>query len=303
MVAALGSPNLMEATNAAGILCTILSLDCQSTRTAISSSPLIVTNIEKALSGTGDLPHNAALLVSMLSTITSFRRAFVKSDGLGLLVDLLTKSEDAGEQTNLLYAIVTLAKGGRDCHTELYELLAESGMAWTLVRTLMQSPDAKVEENARALAGQLRTMPQSLALERTGSSDAVHALALLSCDNRNPSEETTPQNASTTHWSPSSKSPSRDKRKNRTASPWDRTEKKRKLEQPRDVFGAAALQQQPRGEGLSTLASLLEGAEAERCTMESVTSPRTTLASLAFSPISPRTTLASLVLQPTAVGS
>merc|ERR1712166_716445 len=164
MVAALGSPNLMEATNAAGILCTILSLDCQSTRTAISSSPLIVTNIEKALSGTGDLPHNAALLVSMLSTITSFRRAFVKSDGLGLLVDLLTKSEDAGEQTNLLYAIVTLAKGGRDCHTELYELLAESGMAWTLVRTLMQSPDAKVEENARALAGQLRTMPQSLAL-------------------------------------------------------------------------------------------------------------------------------------------
>merc|ERR1712086_1101087 len=291
MVAALGSPNLMEATNAAGILCTILSLDCQSTRTAISSSPLIVTNIEKALSGTGDLPHNAALLVSMLSTITSFRRAFVKSDGLGLLVDLLTKSEDAGEQTNLLYAIVTLAKGGRDCHTELYELLAESGMAWTLVRTLMQSPDAKVEENARALAGQLRTMPQSLALERTGSSDAVHALALLSCDNRNPSEETTPQNASTTHWSPSSKSPSRDKRK------------KRKLEQPRDVFGAAALQQQPRGEGLSTLATLLEGAEAERCTMESVTSPRTTLASLAFSPISPRTTLASLVLQPTAVGS
>merc|ERR1711865_863836 len=276
MVAALGSSNLMEATNAAGILCTILSLDCQSTRTAISSSPLIVTNIEKALSGTGDLPHNAALLVSMLSTITSFHRAFVKSDGLGLLVDLLTKSEDAGEQTNLLYAIVTLAKGGRDCHTELYELLAESGMAWTLVRTLVQSPDAKVEENA---------------------------LALLSCDNRNPSEETTPQNASTTHWSPSSKSPSRDKRKNRTASPWDRTEKKRKLEQPRDVFGAAALQQQPRGEGLSTLASLLEGAEAERCTMESVTSPRTTLASLAFSPISPRTTLASLVLQPTAVGS
>merc|ERR1712166_920081 len=162
MVAALGSPNLMEATNAAGILCTILSLDCQSTRTAISSSPLIVTNIEKALSGTGDLPHNTALLVSMLSTITSFRRAFVKSDGLGLLVDLLTKSEDAGEQTNLLYAIVTLAKGGRDCHTELYELLAESGMAWTLVRTLMQSPDAKVEENARALAGQLRTMPLPL---------------------------------------------------------------------------------------------------------------------------------------------
>merc|ERR1711865_1333500 len=77
MVAALGSPNLMEATNAAGILCTILSLDCQSTRTAISSSPLIVTNIEKALSGTGDLPHNAALLVSMLSTITSFRRSWL----------------------------------------------------------------------------------------------------------------------------------------------------------------------------------------------------------------------------------
>jgi hypothetical protein len=297
MVAALGSPNLMEATNAAGILCTILSLDCQSTRTAISSSPLIVTNIEKALSGTGDLPHNAALLVSMLSTITSFRRAFVKSDGLGLLVDLLTKSEDAGEQTNLLYALVTLAKGGRDCHTELYELLAESGMAWTLVRTLMQSPDAKVEENARALAGQLRTMPQSLALERTGSSDAVHALALLSCDNRNPSEETTPQNASTTHWSPSSKSPSRDKRKNRTVSPWDRTEKKRKLEQPRDVFGS---QQQLRGEGLSTLASLLEAPDP---TFESVTSPRTTLASLIFSPISPRSTLASLVLQPTAVSA
>jgi len=237
----------------------------------------------------------------MLSTVTSFRRAFVKSDGLGLLVDLLTKSEDAGEQTNLLYALVTLAKGGRDCHTELYELLVESGMAWTLVRALMQSADAKVEENARALAGQLRTMPQSLALEHTGSSDAVHALALLSCDNRNQSEETTPQNAGTTHWTPSSKSLSRDKRKNRTTSPWDRTEKKRKLEQPRDVFGTAAPQQQPsRGEGLSTLASLIQG---EGVRVENVISPRTTLASLIFSPISPRSTLASLVLQPTAVGS
>jgi len=256
MVAALGSPDIAKATNAAGILCTVC-MESQCIRTAVSSSEHIVSNIELALGGSADLPHNAALLVSMLSTVTSFRRSFVRSAGLRLLVDLLNKSQDPGEQCNLLYALVALATAGRDCHTELYDLLVKSGMAWVLVRTLMQSPDLKVQENARALAEQLRKMPSSLALERTGSSDAVHTLALLSCDNRTDQNDDnfTPNNAKTNHWSPSSRSPSR-KRGNRVISPI--SSQKRKLDIPGsspEVKDFVSLPS-PRG-GLAALASLV----------------------------------------------
>merc|ERR1712166_86093 len=191
MVAEIGSENPVIATNACGIVAT-LALASQCARTAVSTSQNIIANIEKALgSEEGDLARNAALLVSMLSTVASFRLSFVKSKGLKHLVNLLNKSEDAGQQCNVLHALVTLAGAGRDCHSELYDSLVKSGVTWK-ARQLMCSGNVKVEANARALAQKLRPMPSALSLERMGSSDAVHALALLSCDNRASGEQITP---------------------------------------------------------------------------------------------------------------
>lgn len=249
IVAALGSADTAEATNACGILCT-LSVASQCIRTAVSSSPSIIAHIESALRGhsnlsTNALQHNVALLVSILSTVASFRRAFVKSAGLRLLVDMLNKSDDSGEQCNVLYALVTLAGSGQDCHSELYDLLVESGVAWK-ARPLMLSADSNVQSNARTLAAELRIMPQALGLERMGSSDAVHALALLSCDTRPECQEMITPSAKTSplkHWDSSSRSISSKRKKTRTVTPW-----KRKLDIPRSS-GA------PKGGGLFALAT------------------------------------------------
>jgi len=202
MVAEIGSTDPVVATNACGVVAT-LALASQCARTAVSTSQDIVANIEKALgSKEGNLAHNAALLVSMLSTVASFRLGFVKSKGLKHLVDLLNESECAGQQCNVLHALVTLAGAGRDCHSELYDSLVTSGVFWK-ARQLMCSGDSNVEANARALAQKLRPMPSALSLERMGSSDAVHALALLSCDNRASGEQITPPRFSKPlkHWS------------------------------------------------------------------------------------------------------
>eukprot|EP00656_Telonema_subtile_P029084 TRINITY_DN319_c0_g3_i1.p1 TRINITY_DN319_c0_g3~~TRINITY_DN319_c0_g3_i1.p1 ORF type:complete len:261 (+),score=37.09 TRINITY_DN319_c0_g3_i1:186-968(+) len=182
MVSEIASDDLTIATNACGILCT-LTIASQRARSAVSSSPSIVANIEKALAATHDLPHNTSLLVSQLATVASFRLRFVKSTGLTLLVDLLNKSEDGGEQCNVLHALVSLAGAGRDCHSELYDSLVKSGVTWK-ARQLMCSPHPNAQINAQALAQIVRSMPQALELEQMGSSDAVHVLALLSCDNR-----------------------------------------------------------------------------------------------------------------------
>eukprot|EP00657_Telonema_sp_P-1_P012050 TRINITY_DN818_c0_g1_i2.p1 TRINITY_DN818_c0_g1~~TRINITY_DN818_c0_g1_i2.p1 ORF type:complete len:256 (-),score=64.87 TRINITY_DN818_c0_g1_i2:93-860(-) len=182
--------NKTAATNACGVLCT-LTVGSQRARSAVSSSPNIIENIEKALGSKGNLPHNAALLVSILSTVASFRLAFVKSKGLKHLMVLLNRSTDPGEQCNVLYALVTLAEAGRDCHSELYDSLVQSGVIWK-TRQLMCSDHVHVQANATALAEQLRPMPQALTLARMGSSDAVHALALLSCDNRPANDQITP---------------------------------------------------------------------------------------------------------------
>jgi len=183
IVAELGSACLSTATNACGILATI-TLASQQARLAVASSTEIVSNIQLALSSdSNQLPHNAALLVSMLSTVGSFRRAFVRSQGLKTLVELLNTSDDPGEQCNVLFALVTLAGAGKDCHSELYEALVKSGVTWK-ARSLCTCGNPDVEANARTLAQKLRIMPQALALERIGSSGAVHALALLSCDSQ-----------------------------------------------------------------------------------------------------------------------
>lgn len=182
-LAALGSPDIPCATNACGILCT-LTLASQQARSAVASAKHIIANIEQALaSGSNQLPHNAALLISMLSSVASFRRNFVKSLGLKHLVNLLNQSEDSGEQCNVLFALVALAEAGRDCHSELYDSLVASEVTWK-ARQLMGSAEPTVQANARTLAQKLRNMPQALSLGRTGSSDAVHALALLSCDTK-----------------------------------------------------------------------------------------------------------------------
>lgn len=138
---------------------------------------------------------------------------------------MLNTTEDAGEQCNVLYALVTLACAGKDCHTELYNLLVQSGAAWK-ARPLMLSTDSNVQKNARNLAEELRLMPQGgLALERMGSSEAVHALALLSCDTRPEREDSVTPNARTSrssHWGSSSRSSSSKRKKARTITPWKR---------------------------------------------------------------------------------
>lgn len=134
----------------------------------------------------------------MLSTVGSFRRAFVRSDGLKTLVELLNASDDPGEQCNVLYALVTLVGAGKDCHSELYDALVKSGVTWK-ARSLCICGNPDVESNARTLAQELRMMPQALALERIGSSGAVHALALLSCDTQALSPQRVTPRKSGTH--------------------------------------------------------------------------------------------------------
>eukprot|EP00658_Telonema_sp_P-2_P005341 TRINITY_DN119_c0_g1_i1.p1 TRINITY_DN119_c0_g1~~TRINITY_DN119_c0_g1_i1.p1 ORF type:complete len:280 (+),score=58.77 TRINITY_DN119_c0_g1_i1:119-958(+) len=245
----LASRQLSVATNACGILCSI-TLGSQRARSAVSSAPDIIEHVTKALGGKGDLPHNAALLVSILSTVASFRLAFVKSKGLKLLVNLLNKSEDSGEQTNIMYALTELAGAGKDCHTELYDTLVSSGVTWK-ARQLMCSGDENLESNAHDLAQKLRVMPVSgLALERMGSSDAVHALALLGCDNRTsaanrvtPNRRTKPMN----QWSPSQHS-----KKRRLEHPTvDRSSRRARLEESQSD------QARSQGVGLSALASVI----------------------------------------------
>ena len=79
IVAGLASSDLGSASNACGILCT-LTLASQQSRSAVSSAKDIIPNIEKALASdvSWPLPHNAALLSSMLAEVASFRRAFVR---------------------------------------------------------------------------------------------------------------------------------------------------------------------------------------------------------------------------------
>eukprot|EP00656_Telonema_subtile_P029081 TRINITY_DN319_c0_g1_i1.p1 TRINITY_DN319_c0_g1~~TRINITY_DN319_c0_g1_i1.p1 ORF type:complete len:259 (+),score=41.70 TRINITY_DN319_c0_g1_i1:119-895(+) len=183
IVAEVASESLVVATNACGVLCT-LTIASQRARSAVSSSPVVVPNIEIALGAGGDLPHNAALLVSQLATVGSFRLRFVKSKGLQLLVNLLNQSEHEGEQCNVLHALVSLAGAGRDCHSELYASLVKSGVTWK-ARQLMCSSHPHVHANAQSLADAVRSMGQVLGLSQADSTDAVNALALLSCDTPN----------------------------------------------------------------------------------------------------------------------